>query len=133
MSSSQRSYRCSSALLTCIVALQNSCGLFFSNCDNVGHYSVVVTVSDSRTGQRPLVDLLLVLSDGQSADSVTYPAGSGPPVQLAAGLDRVGTFTVTVAAAGFATWTRSGVVVEYDQECEQGKTRRLSASLQPAP
>ena len=56
-------------------------------------------------------------TDGAYADSVVMPlfpaAPYNGPVPLA--YERRGTYTVSVSANGYATWTRSGVLVTGDQ------------------
>ena len=113
--------------------LLSACRGWLSPCDLVGHDSVRVTVSDSVTGGRPAAELLLILSDGVVADTVKYPPGSGPAVSIGVGLDRKGTFTLTVWADGYLPWIRHNVVVPYDPRCDhdQAKTQTLRVLLVP--
>lgn len=120
-------------VLVALVGLSSleSCRSFLTPCDGVGHASVIVTVKDAQTGNRPPQGIVLVLDDGQVADTTFYPAGSGNPVQVPVGLDRFGTFTVTVNTTGYVPWTRSNVIVPWNGRCEQAETQSLEANIEP--
>ncbi len=77
-----------------------------------GH-GIDITVIDSATSaQFPFSNLYAAAVDGEFRDSLQIPLVTGPPTRGVYWLasDREGTYTVTVQASGYQTWTRSGVV-----------------------
>jgi hypothetical protein len=108
------------------------CGLTDVECTAVGNFSVIVTVSNAQTGERPETALMIILSDGQVADTASYPASVGNPFELGVGLERTGTFSVSVTAAGYAPWTKDNVVVPRNS-CGGAVTQRFDARLEPLP
>jgi hypothetical protein len=79
--------------------------------------ALMVGLADSLTGATTgFTSVTIRAIDGAYADSIvmpTYPDQFNGPVPLA--YERKGTYTVSVSASGFATWTKSGIVVTGDQ------------------
>ena len=86
-------------------------------CTEEARPGLMVALADSLTGDQNFTDVSVVARDGAYADSIaqpTYPAPVyGGPIPLA--YERKGTYTVTVRAAGYAPWVKTGVVVNGDQ------------------
>jgi hypothetical protein len=74
--------------------------------------SVNVTVQDSVTGANVTPGATLVLREGTYVDSV-----QAPPVvtSMGVGVNRAGTFTLTVSQTGYQAWTKTGIKVEKGQ------------------
>lgn len=48
-------------------------------------------------------------------------------------LERTGTYTVTVSAPGYRTWTQANVAVTRGGRCDSLRRVELTARLQPVP
>jgi hypothetical protein len=120
---------CSAALLL------TGCGsaVFDGPCTANYVFGLTVTVVDSVTGIPPASARLLARS-GAYSDSVGPAAPhqyyeNGPSVlQLSTAGERKGTYDLTVRAAGYRDWTRTGVKVTAD-ECHV-RPVALTARLQ---
>ena len=86
-------------------------------CTEEARPALMVGLVDSLTGATTFTNVKIVARDGAYADSVTaatYPMlPYDGPLPLA--YERKGTYDVTVHAAGYAPWTKAGVVVTADQ------------------
>ena len=91
-------------------------------------YGLTVTVRDQSTGAGRADNATLTLREGTYEEVVTE-AWDGTTM-VGAG-ERPGTYTVTVEHPGYATWTRSGVVITAD-ECHVIPVS-LTAELVPIP
>lgn len=90
------------------------CGLIVSASDGITG-SVVVEVRDVLTGRAPDSPVALRVSrSGATYWDTRRDPSESPAVRLAAG-QGPGPFTIEVAAAGFASWSRDGVVGMLDE------------------
>ena len=107
------------------------------SCPEVISPAVVVEIRDARTGAPLANDARGAVHDGAYVDSLTpyegTGTGAGPLLLISrrAADERAGTYSVEVNHPGYRTWTLAGVRAVAGQ-CGV-KTRRLSASLEPAP
>lgn len=90
--------------------------------------AVHITAVDSLSGANATPGSTMVIRDGAYSDSVVAPE-LAPAMGL--GVERTGTFDVTVRKPGYRTWTKTGVRVD-GGECNV-KTVSLLARLQPSP
>lgn len=102
----------------------------FAPCADRARAAISLTVMDSRTLQRPPSEVTAAADNGEYGDTLTYPAGTGAPLLFNLAPSRSGTFDVSVNAAGYLPWTRSGVVVRRSGRCDTVETEQLSAQLQ---
>jgi len=121
--------------LTClsVLALCAGCVGPFAPCSDVGNFAVIVTVVDSTTGGPPSSQPTLVIVDGTFADTLVGPVvpGQSPVSVIAAAVERPGTYSLTVTAAGYRRWMRDGVQAREGGRCDELETVRLTARLQP--
>ena len=86
-------------------------------CTEEARPALMVALADSLTGATGGFTAVTIRAmDGACADSIvmaTYPDQFNGPVALA--YERRGTYTVSVSANGYATWSKAGVVVSGDQ------------------
>ena len=101
-------------------------------CGDVRVAAIGVSVQDSVTGARfPFHDLTMLATDGAFRDSLIVSAivdpgpGTTPTFPLA--WERPGTYQVSVAVNGYATWITSGIVV-LQNGCHVA-TQRVTAKL----
>jgi hypothetical protein len=113
-----------------LVPLLSCRGLFETSCTSSASPAVQVRVLDALTQQRPPEEVILAIASETVADTARYPAGSGPPVVLAAGFDATGVFEVVVTSEGYEEWRRDNVVVPRAR-CGQNETEYLVVGLQP--
>lgn len=109
-----------------------ACNPFDSTvCTTIAVAAVRVTIRDA-AAKRPLpVASSVVLVDGGYRDSVSVsPSNGGTPVVVGLGFGRPGTYSITVRAAGYSDWFRSGIVVSGDR-CGHPNTVEFAADLQP--
>lgn len=81
-------------------------------------YALRIALADSLTGQiGPFRNLAIVAVDGSYKDSLFIPTvGPTPnPNLYSVAPEHAGTFTLTVRADGYQTWTKSGIVVLRDE------------------
>lgn len=98
-------------------------------CPDVGSYAVNVEVRDAVTGVPATEGAILIVQEGEYADTVQ--GGPGAPPVLAAAPERPGTYNVLVQKAGYQDWTRQDVRVRRGGGCDRLKSARLTANLQP--
>ena len=98
--------------------------VFGSDCTDAGNFAILVAVRSAATNE-PLPGATLTIREGEFADS----AGGG--TVLAAGIEREGTYEVTVERDGFEAWRRDGVRARRTGHCEDLRTVRLTALLRP--
>jgi hypothetical protein len=107
--------------------------LVSANCTDQANVGIVLTLEDSTTGARyPFTDVVAVASDGAYRDTARVATITADPHSVTAvGLmvERVGTYDVTVLAAGYALWTMRGVRVEEENVCHHVITRSFVARL----
>jgi hypothetical protein len=122
------------ARLTCLPVLALCAGCIgpFAPCSGVGNFGVLVTVVDSTTGGPPSSRPSLIITEGAAyADTASGTApGEASPVLIPAALERPGTYSLTVTAAGYRRWTRDGVRVREGGRCDDIQTVRATARLQ---
>lgn len=86
-------------------------------CTEEARPALMVGITDSLTGATSgFTGVTIRAIEGAYADSVVmpmYPDQFNGPVALA--YERRGTYTVSVSASGYATWSKTGVVVDGDQ------------------
>lgn len=86
-------------------------------CTEEARPALMVGIADSVTGATTgFTGVTIRAIDGAYADSAVmpvYPDQFNGPVPLA--YERRGTYTVSVSASGYATWSKSGIVVTGDQ------------------
>jgi hypothetical protein len=94
-------------------------------------FGLIVTVVDSLTNAPP-ASATLIARTAAAVDSVgphsPLPTGQGAVLVLSAAPERPGTYDLTVRAAGYRDWTRTGVRVTAD-ECHVRRVE-LTARLQ---
>lgn len=91
-----------------VLGCQSSTG----DCAGEGAYAVRANIRDSASGAPLAYRSSLIIRDGPYVDSVPYrhPAADSATVgYIEAGLDRAGTYSVTVRREGSRVWTRDGV------------------------
>jgi hypothetical protein len=96
--------------------------------------AVVAIITDSITGAPLAYRSSLIIRDGAYVDSVPFNStvvDSARVSTLLAGLDREGTYAVTVRREGSRVWTRDNVRASRDR-CGELKEARLQVRLQPA-
>ena len=97
-------------------------------CTEIAMAGIVVEVTSAATGG-PLGDgSVMTLRDGSYSETVDLVSGNA----LLGAWERPGTYDVSVARAGFDTWTRNGVVVEESDDGCHVVQVVLQAALQPA-
>ena len=103
------------------------------DCVAIAGMAFVVEVTDARTGALLAAGSTLVVRGTAGADSVTYPdhVVTERTIQLAEGRILPGTYSVEVRRQGYATWTRSNVMVRDTGDCGHVETVHLSAELEP--
>lgn len=94
---------------------------------------IELLVVDATTGRAPpAAGVLAITSAGGTVDTsgALFADADGLRFQLAWWVD---TYTVTVEAPGYRSWSRSGVQVEADGDgpCALPRTQRMSARLEP--
>jgi hypothetical protein len=99
-------------------------------CTEEARPALVVSLTDSITGAvTGFTDVVIVARDGEYTDAVELPAYPGAPFNgpVSLAYERRGTYAVSVSAAGYAMWTKTGVVVTGDQchVASVGVTARL--------
>ena len=104
-------------------------------CTMEARSSLVVAVTDARTGRRPRGDgaVTAALPDTTFALEGPYPAevpGAPDAAVFSGPFERAGTFRVEVRFPGYRPWVREGVVVPEDR-CHV-QTRHVDAALEPA-
>ena len=120
--------RASAALL--ITASTGCLGPFAPCRNDLGRFAVRVTVVDARSGDRPGTRATLTLSDGAYTETVPGPdPASGGSVVIPAAVERPGTYSVEVAAAGYQPWRRSDINVTRGGPCRRLRTADLTARL----
>jgi hypothetical protein len=114
-----------------VLALCAGCIGPFAPCSGAGNFGLYVTVVDSTTGGPPSSRPTLIVVDGTFADTtVGSPSGDGRVSVMPAALERPGTYSLTVTAAGYRRWTRDGVRVREGGRCDDIQTVRPTARLQ---
>jgi hypothetical protein len=107
------------------------------SCPAVINPAIVVEIRDARNGAPLANDARGAVHEGAYVDSLTpyegTGTGAGPLLLISrrAADERAGNYSVEVNHAGYRAWTLAGVRVVSGQ-CGV-RTRRLSASLEPAP
>jgi hypothetical protein len=87
-------------------------------CTEEARPALMVGLTDSLSGATTgFTGVTIVATDGVFADSVVMPTYPGDPYNgpVALAYERRGTYTVSVRANGYATWTKPGVIVSGDQ------------------
>lgn len=86
-------------------------------CTEEARPSFMVGLTDSLTGATSFTDVTIRAVSGAFEDSVVMPVYPAAPYNGPVPLlyERRGTYTVSVSAAGYSTWTKSGVEVSGDQ------------------
>ena len=104
------------------------------NCAEPGtSQGIGIAIQDGKTGAAyPFQDVMAVAIDGSFRDSVAIAAIASVADQRVLWLahDREGSYSVTVSAQGYSSWTRSGVVVAR-KDCKIVPVV-LTVELQPA-
>lgn len=104
------------------------------DCAGVGAYAVRANIADSITGAPLAYRASLIIREGTFVDSVPFPrmaADSATVGYIETGLDRAGTYGVTVRRQGSRVWTRDGVRAFRENGCNL-KQAVLTVRLQPA-
>ncbi len=116
------------------VACMTGCQLFPTDrvCTQEARTSLTVNVIDSQSGARLDSGSTVIVVGGTVHDSVTATA-QGNPFMATAWWDEArvpaGTYSVFVRRAGYADWTRNGVVIKAG-ECHVTSPAELTAALQ---
>jgi hypothetical protein len=87
-------------------------------CTEEARPALMVGLTDSLSGATTgFTGVTIVATEGAYADSIVMPVYPADPYNgpVALAYERRGTYTVSVRANGYVTWTRSGVVVSGDQ------------------
>jgi hypothetical protein len=121
--------------IVCLSLAVAACNNPFSSdriCDASAVAGIVVVVQDSASnGPVPLGDVVVRAVSGELTDSsrAGFASAPGQPAEYQLAHERTGTYTVTVSAAGYRPWSRSGVKVTRQDDCHV-RTQRLTALLQ---
>ena len=87
-------------------------------CTEEARPALMIGLADSLSGATTgFTNVTIVATDGTFADSVVLPTYPGDPYNgpVALAYERRGTYTVSARADGYATWSKTGVVVSGDQ------------------
>lgn len=125
-----------SVMPCCIVVISVGCGATPAdpNCTDEGRPGIVLALEDATTGARfPFRDIVAIAAEGVFRDTARADLPDArEPVHVAVAYERAGTYTVSVSAAGYATWTATGVRVEQEKNaCRHVIPRSLTARLLP--
>ena len=96
------------------------------NCPDIGIAAITVIALDEVNGAPTPTRGVVIVSDGAYADTAV---ALGTPPRYAAAFNRPGTYTVTVAVAGYRPWQLAGVVVNR-AACNLVTTVPIAAWLQ---
>ncbi len=110
----------------------SACSSPAGDCNPIDLYAVEANITDSISGTPLGYRASLIVRDGAYVDSVSSsddPADSARTHFLAAGLDRDGTYQVTVRREGWRVWTRQDVQVSRDG-CGVLNSAELTVRLQ---
>lgn len=103
-------------------------------CTAEARAAVNLRIQDSASGAGIAAGTTVVLRDGAFVDSLSIPADrtdlNDQPLSTMNTYERAGRYDITVRRNGYATWTRSGVVVTAG-ECHVNAVT-VVARLQPA-
>lgn len=112
--------------LTSVAILASACSLITTgDCVDVGVSGIRVTVLDQRTRQSPN-GATVTLADGDYRETLM---GNGGVYNGA--IERPGTYSITVEAPGYSTWTRNNVRVVRGGSCNYLKSVAVTSELQP--
>jgi hypothetical protein len=123
----------SAAVLTSALA---ACRSTSGACAGQGHFAVTTEIRDAVSGRATAYGAKLVIRSGQYADS-TFGSGayaakdSLVATTLFAGLDRAGTYSVTVSKPGYQTWVQQDVQAKPVDDCGTVDGVVLQVMLQP--
>jgi hypothetical protein len=120
------------ALLSAAISLVTACSNPFSggDCVSLGVFGIEATVTDGRTHQAPSSMPTLRIVGGSYEELSRVAFASNPP-QLAAALERPGTYRVLVQAAGYQDYAQENVVVTRGGKCNYLRVARLNVQLFP--
>jgi hypothetical protein len=93
--------------------------------------AIELEVRDRTTAELVEVPVLGLVREGGYQDSLIPWVAGAVPLTYAAALERKGTYTVELEAAGYEAWDTAGVQV-FRNECHV-ITEHLSVALQTAP
>lgn len=120
-------------LLALLSLILSGCGVLTSPaCNLIGRYALLVTVTDAATGASPSAPATVTAEEGAYREVLTAPNVFGTRPTYAFGSNRPGTYTVTVAAAAYKTFTRGSITATPDN-CGTVHTTELTVLLERAP
>jgi len=113
----------------CLVAMSASaCSFPGTDCISIGVFGIHVTVVDAATSQ-PLSGATVTLVDGSYTENLFLGSATNASVGMYGALERAGVYSVTVAAAGYQTWSQNSVVVRRAGSCNSIQPTTVSARL----
>lgn len=120
----------------CVVAaafMLGGCGDLVSggDCVAVGVAGVNVTVTDVRTNGVPATVPSLRIEDGAFVEEYAQPTPRSNPPSFAGAIEREGTYTITISAPGYQTYTATNLRVTRSGKCNYLRGVNLSVKLTP--
>jgi hypothetical protein len=125
----RRSHALVHALAAVSLVVGTGCVGPFAPCREVGYPGILITVVDAETGRWPSTEVTITWSNGQKTISFAIPADSLNVLPVDVAGEETGTFSVSIAAKGYETWTKSGIVVKREGHCHDIKTHDFVARL----
>ena len=98
-------------------------------CPAILENAISLTVVDSLTGMAPAATSTIVVTNGTYTETDTSSTGNPADNNYSIGFGRAGTFALVVTTPGYATWSKSGVMVAASN-CGIPQSVALVAKLQ---